>query len=328
MGTLGERFEQHRSRLLSVAYRITGSISDAEDAVQESWLRLDASDSDAIDDLGAWLTTVVGRICLDRLKSAAAKRESYVGQWLPEPIVTPVVPAPEYRDPLHAVIAAEDSRYAAMVLFETLTPAMRVAFVLHDGFGVPFADVADILGSTTASARQLASRARRTVADVPAPVSDTEQSEAVGRLVAAMAAGDMDAVLAALDPDAMIVGDANRTAPTAVKPIHGAVGVARFLFGLLRRYGPDMLTLPTPVRVNGDLGIYSTGWEQEGDRRASVARVTSFVVRDGRVVAVYDIADPAKLTAVDISQLAPVPAPDPDAESAAQGTRHESEENP
>ncbi|PXW31341.1 UNVERIFIED_CONTAM: RNA polymerase sigma-70 factor (ECF subfamily) [Williamsia faeni] len=324
MGSLGERFEDQRSRLLSVAYRITGSISDAEDAVQESWLRLDAADSDSIDDLGAWLTTVVGRICLDRLKSAAVKRESYVGQWLPEPIVTPIAPAPEYRDPLQAVIAAEDSRYAAMVLFETLTPAMRVAFVLHDGFGVPFADVAEILGTSTASARQLASRARRTVADVPAPAGDTAQAEAVGRLVAAMASGDMDAVLAALDPDAMIVGDANRTAPTAVKPIRGAVGVARFLFGLLRRYGPDMLSLQIPVRVNGELGTYSAGWDDEGDRRASPPRVLSFVVRDGRVAAVYDIADPAKLTAIDVAQLGPVS----DAASAAQGTRHESVENP
>ena len=325
MGTLAERFEEQRSRMLSVAYRITGSISDAEDADQESWLRLDATDSDSIDDLGAWLTTVVGRICLDRLKSAAVAREKHMGQWLPEPVVTQVVPSPEYDDPLRAVIAAEDSRYAAMVLFETLTPAMRVAFVLHDGFGVPFADIADILGSSTPSARQLASRARRIVSDLPAPVSDTEQAEAVGRLVAAMAAGDLDAVLAALDPDAMVVGDANRTTPTAVKAIRGAAGVARFLFWLLRRYGPDALDLQIPVRVNGELGTYSVGWEAEGDRRASPARVVCFVVRDGLVVSIYDIADPAKLSAIDAAQLVPVSEAAP---STAQGTRHESVENP
>lgn len=321
MTALADRFEEQRVRLLSVAYRITGSLTDAEDAVQESWFRFADSDVAKIDDLGAWLSTVVGRICLDRLKSAAVRREQYFGQWLPEPIVTPF--APEFSDPLQSVITAEDSRYAAMVVLETLTPAMRVAFVMHDGFGVPFAEVADVLGIEIPAARQLASRARRIVADVPRPVPDSEQGAAIGRLVAALSSGDMDAVVAALDPDAVIVGDANRTTPTAVKPIHGAVGVARFLFGLVRRYdGADNLTDQIPVRINGELGSYSRGWEALGERRASPARAISFVVRDGRVATIYDIADPAKLAAVQPDQLLPADS------TSAQGTRQESVENP
>ena len=280
-----------------MGYRITGSVTDAEDAVQESWLRLADVDVDSINDLGAWLTTVVGRICLDRLRSAAVRREQYVGQWLPEPVVT-ALPSGDPQDPLQAVLAAEDSRYAAMVVLETLTPPMRVAFVMHDGFGVPFAEIGDLLGVNAASARQMASRARRIVAGVPAPVPEAEQVEAVQRLVAALASKDVDSVVAALDPDAMIVGDANRTTPTAVKPIHGANGVARFLLGLVRRYGESFLSEQIPVLVNGELGAYSAGWDAAGDRRASPARASCFVVRDGRVAAIYDIADPAKLKSV------------------------------
>ena len=297
MPSLADRFQDQRSRLLAVGYRITGSVTDAEDAVQESWLRLADVDVDSINDLGAWLTTVVGRICLDRLRSAAVRREQYVGQWLPEPVVT-ALPSGDSQDPLQAVVAAEDSRYAAMVVLETLTPAMRVAFVMHDGFGVPFAEIGALLGVNAASARQMASRARRIVSGVPAPVSEAEQAEAVQRLVAALASKDVDSVVAALDPDAMIVGDANRTTPTAVKPIHGADGVARFLLGLVRRYGESFLSEQIPVLVNGELGAYSAGWDAAGDRRASPARASCFVVRDGRVAAIYDIADPAKLKAV------------------------------
>ena len=297
MPSLADRFQDQRARLLAVGYRITGSVTDAEDAVQESWLRLADVDVDSINDLGAWLTTVVGRICLDRLRSAAVRREQYVGQWLPEPVVT-ALPSGDSQDPLQAVLAAEDSRYAAMVVLETLTPPMRVAFVMHDGFGVPFAEIGALLGVNAASARQMASRARRIVSGVPAPVSEAEQAEAVQRLVAALASKNVDSVVAALDPDAVIVGDANRTTPTAVKPIHGADGVARFLLGLVRRYGESFLSEQIPVLVNGELGAYSAGWEAAGDRRASPARASCFVVRDGRVAAIYDIADPAKLKAV------------------------------
>jgi RNA polymerase sigma-70 factor (ECF subfamily) len=184
------------------------------------------------------------------------------------------------------------------VVLETLTPTMRVAFVMHDGFGVPFAEIGELLGVQPATARQLASRARKIVSAAPARVAEAEQAQAVQRLVVALASGDVDSVVAALDPDAMIVGDANRTTPTAVKPIHGATGVARFLLGLVRRYGETFLSAQIPVLINGEIGAYSAGWEADGDRRASPARASCFVVQDGRVAAIYDIADPAKLSAV------------------------------
>jgi RNA polymerase sigma-70 factor (ECF subfamily) len=153
-GSLAALFQSYRSHLLAVGYRVTGSVADAEDAVQESWLRLSASDAESIEDLRAWLTTVVARICLDRLKSATSRRESYVGQWLPEPVVS-VWNAPS-SDPLDLVVQREDTRLAALVVLDTLTPAQRVAFVLHDGFAVPFDDVAAILDvSASRSTRHL-----------------------------------------------------------------------------------------------------------------------------------------------------------------------------
>lgn len=159
-----DEFEAVRPQLLSVAYRLTGIFADAEDVVQDAWLRFDGADGD-IADPRAWLTTVVSRLALDRLRSAARRREAYVGQWLPEPMVTGCDDA----DPLSVVVAHEDARYAAMVLLERLSPDQRVAFVLHDGFAVPFAEVADVLGTSAAAARQLASRARRAVACPPSP---------------------------------------------------------------------------------------------------------------------------------------------------------------
>src|SRR5882757_207942 len=157
-----DEFEGLRSHLLSVAYRLTGTFADAEDAVQDAWLRWDALGAEraGIADLRAWLTTVVSRIGLDRLRSAAHRREAYFGEWLPEPVVTPL----DGSDPLAAVVANEEARFAAMVVLERLGPDQRVAFVLHDGFAVPFAEIARVLGVSESSARQLASRARRTVA--------------------------------------------------------------------------------------------------------------------------------------------------------------------
>src|SRR6059058_3543258 len=150
-----DEFEELRPHLLAVAYRLTGTVADAEDAVQDAWLRWDRA-TESITDLRAWLTTVVSRLSLDRLRSAAHRRETYVGQWLPEPVVTGF----DGSDPLSVVVSHEDARFAAMVVLERLSPDQRVAFVLHDGFAVPFCDVADVLGTTEAAARQLASRAR------------------------------------------------------------------------------------------------------------------------------------------------------------------------
>lgn len=292
--TLVDTFETERPRLLNVAYRLTGSVADAEDAVQEAWLRLDRSDT-KIDNLQAWLTTVVSRLCLDRLTSAAARRETYVGQWLPEPVVTPMEGS---DDPLAAVVQQEDNRFAALVVLDVLPPDQRVAFVLHDAFGVSFGDIAETLSIEPANARQLASRARKAVADPPPPVPDEEHNAAVGRFLEAMATGDINAVLATLHPDALVMGDANGTTNTAVNVIHGADKFARFYLGLLRRYGTDALSTMRPVLVNGQLGIATYGWDGETIRTSSPPRIAGFTVRDGLVCATYDISNPEKWSGV------------------------------
>jgi RNA polymerase sigma-70 factor, ECF subfamily len=286
-------FESLRPHLVAVAYRLTGTVADAEDIVQDAWLRWDAAENrHQIADLRAWLTTVVSRLGLDRLRSAAHRRESYVGQWLPEPVVTGL----DGNDPLSVVVAHEDARFAAMVVLERLSPDQRVAFVLHDGFAVPFADVADVLDTTESTARQLASRARRAVADQPPPKPDPTHDEVVGRLLAAMAAGDLDAVVALLHPDVTFTGDSNGKAPTAVQVIHGADKVVRFMLGLTQRYGPSMYTATQPARVNGELGTYTAGLPASDGYREMLPRITAITVRDGKVCALWDIANPDKFT--------------------------------
>jgi RNA polymerase sigma-70 factor (ECF subfamily) len=285
-------FEALRPQLLSVAYRLTGTFADAEDIVQDAWLRWEAADRGAIADLRAWLTTVVSRLGLDRLRSAAHRRETYVGQWLPEPVVTGF----DSADPLSAVVAGEDARFAAMVVLERLSPDQRVAFVLHDGFAVSFAEIADVLGTGEAAARQLASRARRAVAADPPPEPDPAHAEVVGQLMAAMAAGDMAGVVALLHPDVTFTGDSNRKAATAARVIRGPDKVARFLFGLAKRYGPAMATSNQLALVNGQLGAYTPGTAGDDGYQPMLPRVTAMTVRDGKVCAVWDIANPDKFT--------------------------------
>jgi RNA polymerase sigma-70 factor (ECF subfamily) len=289
-----DEFERQRSHLLAVAYRLTGTFADAEDAVQDAWLRWHAlgADRDGIDDLRAWLTTVVSRIGLDRLRSAAHRRETYFGEWLPEPVVTPL----DRSDPLVAVVAGEDARFAAMVVLERLTPDQRVAFVLHDGFAVPFAEIADVLGVTAVAARQLASRARRTVADAEAPARDPSHDEVVGKLIAAMAAGDMAAVVALLHPDVTFTGDSNRKAPTAARVIHGSDKVSRFIMGLAKRYGPRFFNVGEMALVNGELGLYTTGLDATDEWPAMQPHIQALTIRDGRVCAIWDVANPDKFT--------------------------------
>jgi RNA polymerase sigma-70 factor (ECF subfamily) len=234
---------------------------------------------------------VVSRLGLDRLRSASRRRESYVGEWLPEPVVTAAD-----SDPLSAVVADEDARFAAMVVLERLSPDQRVAFVLHDGFSVPFAEVAEVLHTSEAAARQLASRARRAVAADPPPQPDPRHAEAVGSLMAAMAAGDLDAVVALLHPEVTFTGDSNRRAPTAVRVIRGPEKVARFLLGLARRYGPTLVTANQLALVNGELGAYTAGAPGTEGFAELLPRVTAMTVRDGLVYAVWDIANPDKFT--------------------------------
>jgi RNA polymerase sigma-70 factor, ECF subfamily len=290
-------FEALRPHLMAVAYRLTGTVADAEDMVQEAWLRWAgaAESRENVADLRAWLTTVVSRLGLDRLRSAAHRRETYTGNWLPEPVVTGF----DGADPLSAVVAREDARFAAMVVLERLSPDQRVAFVLHDGFAVPFAEVADVLGTNETAARQLASRARKALngqGAEPAPKPDPTHNEVVGKLMAAMASGDLQAVVALLHPDVTLTGDANGKAPTAVNVIHGADKVARFMFGLAHRYGPAFFTANQLALINGELGAYTAGCPGADGYRDMSPRVTAMTVRDGKVCAIWDVANPDKFT--------------------------------
>jgi len=287
-------FEAVRPHLLAVAYRLTGTVADAEDMVQDAWLRWAGLGERRreIADLRAWLTTVVSRLSLDWLRSAAHRRENYVGSWLPEPVVV------EHGadDPLAAIVAAEDARYAAMVVLERLSPDQRVAFVLHDGFGMSFPEVADVLGTSAAAARQLGSRARRAVAQAPAPPSDAQHDEVVGQLMAAIATGDLAAVVALLHPEVRFTGDANRRAPTAAQVIVGPDKVARFLLGLAQRYGPGFVTSQRLALINGELGSFTAGQPVGSGFAEMMPRIAAMTVKDGKVWAVWDIANPDKFT--------------------------------
>ncbi|SLE63655.1 Probable alternative RNA polymerase sigma factor SigJ [Mycobacteroides abscessus subsp. abscessus] len=290
-GDRTDEFEALRPRLQAVAYRLTGSVADAEDIVQDAWLRLYSTTAE-IEDLAAWLTTVVSRLGLDRLRSAVYRRETYVGEWLPEPVVTGL----DGDDPLAALVASEDARFAAMVVLDRLAPDQRVAFVLHDGFSVPFKQIADILGISDAAARQLASRARRMVTATPEPVADAEHNEVVGKLLEALVSGSVEAVVRLLHPDVTMTGDSDGKAPTAVRVIHGPDKVARFLLGLMERYGPQMTQAINPALVNGQFGMYLTETDTDPNFRPVLPRVSAFTVRDGRVLAVWDVSNPDKFS--------------------------------
>ncbi|ALR12816.1 RNA polymerase sigma factor SigJ [Mycobacteroides saopaulense] len=284
-----DEFEALRPRLQAVAYRLTGSVADAEDIVQDAWLRWHSA-SGEIEDLPAWLTTVVSRLGLDRLRSAVYRRETYVGEWLPEPVVTGL----DGSDPLAALVASEDARFAAMVVLDRLAPDQRVAFVLHDGFSVPFKQIAEILGINDAAARQLASRARRAVTATPEPVADGEHNEVVGKLLEALMSGSVEAVVRLLHPEVTMTGDSDGKAPTAVRVIHGPDKVARFLLGLMERYGPQMTQAINPALVNGQFGMYLTETDTDPNFRPVLPRVSAFTVRDGQVLAVWDVSNPDK----------------------------------
>ncbi|RZT87579.1 RNA polymerase sigma-70 factor (ECF subfamily) [Pseudonocardia sediminis] len=284
----GDVVESHRPHLLGVGYRITGSIADAEDAVQEAWLRLAAlDDPDQIRDLRGWLTTVVARLCLDRLRSAAARRERYVGPWLPEPLVT----TSDDDGPLAHVVRDEGVRMAAMVVLDALSPAQRVAFVLHEALAEPYDSIAEVLGCSTAAARQHASRARRALADAAPPprAADSAQQAVLGRFADALGRGDVAALVALLHPDVVLRNDGGGRVQAALRPVVGADKVARLLLGLHSRYGDGMLD-GRAVRVNGE-----PGWLVPGAGAVSTS-VTVFALADDRIVGVYSTLNPEKLT--------------------------------
>jgi RNA polymerase sigma-70 factor, ECF subfamily len=280
-----DQFERHRSHLRAVAYRMLGSVTDAEDAVQEAWLRFHRADEDGIDNLGGWLTTVVGRVCIDMLRARKSRREDYVGTWLPEPVIT----VDDESDPERQALLADSVGLALLVVLETLSPPERLAFVLHDMFAVPFDEIAPIVERTPESARQLASRARRRVRGAaPEPEPDLErQHEIVHAFLAASRAGDFDALMELLDPDVVFRADGGRRRIGMVTPrIEGAPAVADYVLSRGRAFLPWC----RPAIVNGGPGYVV----RPPGRAIGVAAVT---IVDGRIRFIDLILDPAKLTA-------------------------------
>ena len=283
---LAERFEEHRARLRAVAYRMLGSLSEADDAVQEAWLRLSRSDADEIENLGGWLTTVVGRVSLNMLRSRKSRREDPFAVHLPEPIVDRA----DGTDPEHEALVADSVGLALLVVLETLSPAERLAFVLHDIFAVPFDEIAPIVDRSPEAARQLASRARRRVrAENATPDADLDaQREVVDAFLAASRDGDFDRLVAVLDPDVVLRADFGPAGSREVRGAAAVIGQAKFYSQL----GLDM----KPALVNGAVGLVTT-------RDGQPFSVGGFTVRHGRIVEMDWFADPDRLRELDLSIL-------------------------
>jgi RNA polymerase sigma factor (sigma-70 family) len=277
---LARRFEEHRSRLRAVAYRMLGSLSEAEDAVQEAWLRLSRADVSDVENLGGWLTTVVARVSLNMLRSRNSRREAPLDVHVPDPIIDPA----DGTDPEHEALLADSVGLALLVVLETLTPAERLAFVLHDMFGVPFDEIATIVERSPQAARQLASRGRRRVRGAaPAPDSDlTVQWEVVDAFLAAARNGDFDALVAVLDSDVVLRADGG-TAGTS-REVRGAETVA----GQALMWSRVELTFRRAL-INGAAGIVVT-------RNGRPFSVGAFTVRGGKIVEFDILSDPARLS--------------------------------
>ncbi|MFH8369036.1 RNA polymerase sigma factor SigJ [Streptomyces sp. NPDC018031] len=295
-------FEAHRGRLWAVAYRITGSVADADDAVQEAWLRWHALPDGAAEEPRAYLTTVVSRICYDQLSSARARRETYVGPWLPEPVLDGAGPvhaigpaAPEDR-----VTLDESVGMALLAVLERLTPAERTAFILHDVFAVPFAEIAEVVGRTPEAVRQLASRARRHVRD-EAPRRNVDRAEhrrAVDAFLSAVVGGDIEGLMRVLDPRVVWLADSGgKVRGAARRPVVGQDNVARLTRALGRRYTPGRTRL-TVRDVNGAPGLV---WvEPDGPR----AGIIAFTLGDGgRITEIDVVVNPEKLRHLDLDEL-------------------------
>jgi len=274
---LAERFEGQRARLRAVAYRMLGSVSEADDAVQEAWLRLSRTDASSVDNIAGWLTTVVARICLDMLRSRKTRGEEPLGAHLTEPAMNPEQEA----------LLADSVGLALLVVLETLEPAERVAFVLHDMFAIPFDDIAPIVGRTPGAARQLASRGRRRVRGA-STIRDTDlaqRQEVVAAFLAASRGGNFDALLAVLDPDVVLRADAEAVTIGAEDEIRGASAVAATFAGRAR--------VARPALVDGAPGLV---WSQSGRPRI----VFDFILQNGKIVAIDLIADPERLQEIDL----------------------------
>ena len=287
-GEFADAWHDHRRYVLDIAYRMLGSISDAEDVVQETFTRLLTADIEEIDDLRGWLVVVAGRLCIDQLRSAQTRRRAYVGPWLPEPVVEP--PAPS-NDPAERVTLDDSVRMALLVVLEQLSPAERAAFVLHDVFQFSFEDIGEIVGRSAEACRQLASRARRHVAENTGrsrfDADPAELNRLAERFIAAASNGDLDALMEVLDPDVAGWTDTGGVPGAPRKAFVGREAVVKQLFRFLDAFGVHMVAMP----VNGEPGavVY------QEDR---LLAVLAFETRDGRITKIHGIANPAKIAYV------------------------------
>ncbi len=286
---LAESFEAHRTRLRAVAYRMLGSVSEADDAVQEAWLRLSRSEAERIENLGGWLTTVVARISLNMLRTRRSQREEPLAVHVPEPIVSRA----DGVDPEYEALLADSVGLAMLVVLDTLPPAERLAFVLHDMFAVPFDEIGPMVGRTPAAARQLASRGRRRVRGAATePDADlARQREVVDAFFAAARDGDFDALVAVLDPDVVLRSDGGPGRPDDTVEVHGAETVAgrALMFAGLSPY-------VRPALINGAAGVVVA----PGGRPYAVM---GFTVAGGRVVAIDALSDPERVRGLDLTVL-------------------------
>jgi RNA polymerase sigma-70 factor, ECF subfamily len=285
---LAERFEENRPHLRAVAYRMLGSLSEADDAVQESWLRLSRAKAQSIENLGGWLTTVVARVCLNMLRTRQTRREEPLGIHLPDPIVSRA----DGVDPEQATLLADSVGLALLVILETLEPDQRLAFVLHDMFAVPFDEIAPIVGRSPTAARQLASRARRRVqGSVRVPdASLIRQREVVDAFLAAARVGDFEGLLEILDPDVVLHADRGAVSPGTLGVLRGSRAVAEGALGFAR-----LAEFARPALVNGAAGLVSFA------PGGPLFSVLGFTVANGTIVEIDILVDPVRLRSLDVS---------------------------
>ncbi len=290
---LAEQFEENRTHLRAVAYRMLGSISEADDAVQEAWLRLSRSDTSGIENLGGWLTTVVSRVCLDMLRSRRSRREEPLSQPPGGRVPEPIASRGDGIDPEHEALLADSVGPALLVVLETLAPAERLAFVLHDMFSVPFEEIAPIVGRSSTTTRQLASRARRRVrgaANVP-DADLTRQREAVDAFLVAARGGDFDALVAVLDPDVVLRADRGGVPAGASREVRGAQAVAEQALTF-----SQFAAFARPALVNGAAGVVVF-------ERGRPFSIMGFTVRGRKIAEIDILADPERLSQLDLAVL-------------------------
>jgi len=283
---MAEEFEENRSHLRAVAYRMLGSVSEADDAVQEAWLRFSRTDPSQVENLGGWLTTVVSRVCLDMLRSRASRRE----EWMPDHMPEPLMRSASNADPEHEVLLADSVGKAVLVVLETLAPAERLAFVLHDMFAVTFDEIALIVERSPAATRKLASRARRRVqgADTDATIVHDRQRTVVDAFLAASRIGDLQSLVALLDPDAVVRADRVAVAMGGDWQAVGATAVAKTFSGRAQAAKPTLID-----------GVPGAVWAPGGTPRV----VIDFTIRDGQIVSIDLIADPTHIRQIELELL-------------------------